>query len=86
MRVTLNGHCHGEETYSSYAHDQGWVSNAKNITQHVDIHNGPAVKRKSDADAAAKRAADAAAAALKAAAKKISKASKKPARRRRRGH
>lgn len=61
MRVTLNGHCHGEENYSSYAHDQGWVSNAKNITQHVDIHNAPAVKRKVDADIAAanKRVKDA---------------------------
>lgn len=66
MRVTLNEHCHGEEHYTTYATDTGWVSSAKNITQHVDVHNSPAVKRKKDHDAkVAKDKADALAAALK---------------------
>lgn len=50
MRATLNGHCHGEEHYTSYAHDQGWVHDAKDITQHVDIHNQHAVNRKNKKD------------------------------------
>ena len=101
MRVTLNGHCQHDETYSAYAADQNWVYNAKNITQHVDIHNHPAVKRKADADKAAadkaaadkaaadKAAKDAAARAAKAAkdaAKKIVKPKSKSRRRRSRGH
>ncbi len=94
MRVTLNGHCKHDETYSAYAADQNWVYNAKNITQHVDIHNHPAVKRKADADKAAadkaaadkaaKEAADRAAKAAKDAIKKVTKV--KTRRRRSRGH